>query len=302
MSLYHKYRPKTLDEIYGNTTTISMLKADFAKEDKPHAILLHGPTGTGKTTIGRILANMLGCKDSDFRELDITDLRGIDVVRSIRQQSQYKPVHGDCIVWLLDEVHRCTSDAQAALLKALEDTPSHVYYILATTDPQKLLSTIRGRCSQYTTQVLTDTDMYKLLRQIVRSEQQALEKEIYDQIILDSQGHPRNALQILDQVLAVDESLRFETAKKTAEVQNQIIDLCRSLMSKSSWKRVSQILSGLKEEDPEKIRRSVLGYCNSVLLKGENDLAAIIMDEFIEPTYNAGWPMITWACYKIAKN
>lgn len=302
MSLYHKYRPADLSEMYGNETTIVTLRADLAKEDKPHSYLIYGPTGTGKTTLGRIIANMLGCTETDFRELDVADLRGIDVIRDIRRQSQYKPVHGSCIVWLLDEIHRCTSDAQAALLKALEDTPKHVYFILATTDAQKLLPTIRGRCAQYQVTQLSDSELYKLLRNVVRKEEETLEKGVYDQIILDSQGLPRNALQILDQVLSVDADKRFEVAKRSAELQSQIVDLCRALLNKAGWKKVAPILKGLKDEDPEQIRRAVLGYCNAVLLNGENDTAALIMDEMIEPTYNSGLPQITWACYKIVRN
>jgi DNA polymerase-3 subunit gamma/tau len=302
MSLYHKYRPKELSEMYGNESVLATIKADFAKEDKPRAVLLSGPTGCGKTTIGRIIANMLGCKETDFRELDIGDLRGIDNVRDIRRQSQYRPVHGSCIVWLMDECQKMTSDAQAALLKSLEDTPKHVYYILATTDPQKLLATVRGRCAQYQVTQLKDSDLYKLLRNVARKEEVTIEKEIYDQIILDSQGHPRNALQILDQVISVEPEQRLAVAKKTAEVTNQIVDLCRALLSKQSWKKVALVLKGLKDEDPEQIRRAVFNYAGAVLLNGENDQAAILMDEMFEPTYNSGWHSITWACYKIIKS
>jgi DNA polymerase III gamma/tau subunit len=300
--LYHKYRPTSLEEMYGNESTLATIKADFAKEDKPHSILISGPTGTGKTTVARIIANMLDCKETDFRELDIGDLRGIDHIRDIKRQSQYKPVHGECIVWLMDECQKMLGDAQAALLKSLEDTPNHVYYILATTDPQKLLPTVRGRCTQYQMTQLKDSDLYKLLRNVARKEEVTIEKEIYDQIILDSQGHPRNALQILDQVISVEPEQRLAVAKKTAEVTNQIVDLCRALLSKQSWKKVALILKGLKDEDPEQIRRAVFNYAGAVLLNGENDQAAIMQDEFFEPTFNVGWHGITYACYKIVKS
>jgi DNA polymerase-3 subunit gamma/tau len=190
----------------------------------------------------------------------------------------------------------------SALLKALEDTPSHVYYILATTDPQKLLLTVRNRCTQYTMTVLSDSEMLSLLKSIVKKEGQKLEQEIYDQIIQDSQGHPRNALQILDQVLAADGQDRLAIAKRSAESTNQIIDLCRALLSKSNWKTVAGILKGLKEEEPESIRRVILGYFSAVLLNGENNRAACILDEFMSNTYDSGMPMITWNCYKIVKS
>lgn len=300
MALYHKYRPNTLDSMLGNEQTIEVLRADLAKEDKPHAYLLYGPTGCGKTTLGRIIASELGCIGNDFKELDSADFRGIDTVREMRTQAQFRPIEGECRVWLLDECHKMTNEAQNALLKALEGASETVYYILATTEPQKLLPTIRGRCAQYPVAPLTEHQMYRLLRHIVRSETEELDKAVYDQIILDSLGLPRNALQILDQVLSVPNDRRLEIARHAAETQSQTIELCRALINKSGWKKVSSILTGLKDEDPEQIRRAVLGYCSAILLKSSNDWAAVIMNEFIEPTYNTGFPGITWACYKVA--
>ncbi|NCC58877.1 MAG: AAA family ATPase [Synergistales bacterium] len=299
MSLYHKYRPSELEALIGNEGVVKAVAADLAKNDPPHAFLFHGPTGCGKTTLGRIVANMLGSSGGDFREVDSADFRGIDTIRELRKQSAFKPLEGTCKVWLIDECHKLTNDAQNALLKALEDAPSHVYYILATTDPQKLLPTIRGRCSQYQVRQLTETEMMKLLRSVVKAEGEKLEKVVYEQIIQDSQGHPRNALQILDQVLGVEAELRLEVAAKSAETQSQAIELCRALMGNSGWKKVASILSGLQDQDPEGIRRLVLGYCNSVLLKGDNMKAGLIMENFIEPFYNSGWPGLTFACYSI---
>lgn len=301
MSLYHKYRPKTLDEMYGNEATINVLRADLGKKDKPHAMLLHGPSGCGKTTLGRIIADMLGSRGGDFKEVDITDLRGIDNIREIRRQSQYRPLSSSCQVWLLDEVHRATGDAQSALLIALEEAPSHVYYLLATTDPQKLLPTILGRCSRYEVRPLGEKQMFRLLRHVVKSEGQQLTQEIYEQIIDDSRGRSRDALQVLDQVLAVGDAERLEIAKRSAETQTQVIELCRALLGRTGWKKISSILANLKNEDLEKVRYAVLGYCQSVLLKGENDEAAVVMEEFMEPFYSCGSPGLTFRCYSIAR-
>jgi len=301
MSLYHKYRPQSFSEIRGNKDTVIALQAELQKEDKSHAFLLTGPTGCGKTTLGRIIAKELGAHGNDFREVDSADFRGIDTIREIRKQSQFKPLEGPCRVWLLDEIHRQTADGQSALLKALEDTPSHVYYILATTDPQKLLNTIKGRCAQYTVAPLKEKEMYRLLKTVVKKEGESLTQDVYEQIIQDSQGHPRNALQILDKVLGVSPEKCLELAKQAAEQQSQVIELCRALLSSAGWKKIANILTGLRDEDPEKIRRAVLGYCQAVLLKGENDRAGLIMEEFIEPFYNSGWPGLVFACYSIVK-
>lgn len=302
MSLYQEYRPDSFEGVLGNTETVEALKNMVSSKEKcPHAFLLSGPTGCGKTTLGRILASELGCVGNDFREVDSADFRGIDTVREIRKQANYKPLEGKTRVWLIDECHKMTNDAQNALLKILEDTPSHVYFILATTEPEKLLGTIKGRCSSFQVRQLTEKEMIRLLRSVVKAEEESLEKEVYYQIYQDSLGHPRNAMTILEQVLNVEPELRLETAKRTAEQQSQSIELCRALIGKKGWKTVSAILTGLKTQDPEGIRRQVLGYAQSILLKGENSQAALVMEEFIEPFYNSGFPGLTFACYSIVK-
>lgn len=301
--LYLKYRPSCFDDIVGNQETVQILRNQLAKDSKqpmPKSLLFHGPTGCGKTTLGRIVANELGAKGNDIREIDSADFRGIDTIREIRKQSTYKPLEGPCRVWILDECHKMTGDAQTALLKALEDTPSHVYYILCTTEPQKLLPTIRGRCAQYQVRQLTEKEMKLLLRKVVKAEGESLSKDIYDQIIQDSLGHPRNALQILAQVLAVEEDKRMEIAKKSAETQSKTIELCRALVKKEPWHIVASILNGLKEEDPESIRRAVLGYCQAILLgKNPDPSVTEVMQEFIEPFYNSGFPGLTFACISV---
>lgn len=299
MSLYLKYRPNIFEEMVGNEAVIQSLRSCLKKENPPHSFLFYGPTGCGKTTLGRIVAKELGCRGSDLREIDSADFRGIDVVRDIRKQSQYKPLESNCKVWILDEVHQMSRDAQNALLKALEDTPRHVYYILCTTDPQKLIPTLKGRCSQFKVNLLNEKEMLKVLRKVVKSENESLEGKVYKQIIEDSQGHVRNALQILDQVLNVEPEKRLEIAKIEAEKQSQVIELCRALLQRAGWKKISNILSGLKNEDSETIRRQILGYCSTVLLKGKDSQAAVIMEEMIEPFYDAGFPGLIFACYSI---
>ncbi len=300
-SLHLKYRPSTLEEIVGNEEVVEVLSSQLsedASQPLSHSILFYGPTGCGKTTLARVVANKLGAKGTDIKEIDSADFRGIDTIREIRSQSRYKPLEGTCRVWILDEVHRLTGDAQSALLKALEEAPPHIYYILCTTEPQKLLPTILGRCSQFQVRTLSDREMRLLLRRVVQAENEHLTRELYDQIIQDSMGHPRNALQILAQVLSVSEERRMEVAKRTAEAHSATIELCRALTSGAAWPKVSSILKGLKDEDAETVRRAVLGYCQAVLLNGtQNDVVASVMEEFIEPFYNTGFPGLTFACY-----
>lgn len=304
MSLYLKYRPQNFTELVSNQSTVDAITNMLSKPNPPHTYLLQGPTGCGKTTIARIMATMLGCVGNDYREVDSADFRGIDTIREIRKQAQFKPLEGKCRVWVIDEVHKSTNDAQNALLKILEDTPEHVFFILCTTEPDKLIKTVRGRCSIFTVNQLSDKEMFRLLRRITTQEGETLEKEIYDQIIQDSLGHPRNAIQTLEQVLNVEPELRMNVAQKKAEEYNEAIELCRALINGSSWKKVATILAGIKanNQEHETVRRVVLGYCQAILLKGaENDKAGRIMEEMIEPFYNSGFPQLTYACYSICR-
>lgn len=148
---------------------------------------------------------------------------------------------------------------------------------------------------------MDELHMKKLLRTVVSAENDLLDRKVYDQIIQDAQGRPRNALQILDKVLDADPDDRLKTAKRVAAQESKTIELCRALMDGSPWSKVRSILDGLRNEDPETIRRSILGYCNAVLLGGEDDQAGIVMEQFIDPFYDSGFPGLVFACYQVIR-
>jgi DNA polymerase-3 subunit gamma/tau len=302
MSFHIKHRPSTLDDVYGNNDIVTALKG-MLKDRKtcPHSFLFHGPTGCGKTTLARIVAKELKCTDNNLIEIDTAQFRGIDTARDIRKNSQFTPLGGGVRVYLIDEVHKMTGDAQNALLKILEDTPSHIYFILCTTDPQSLLPTVRGRCSQFQVNVLSDALMSKLLQKIAKEEKDKLTEELIEIITRDSLGHPRNALMILEQVLNTPESRRIKIAQQAAIEQTESIALCRALISNKNWAVIKTILQGLKTQESEGIRRVVLGYCTAILLKKEDTKAAYILECFQEPTYNMGFPGIVLSCYQVCK-
>jgi DNA polymerase III subunit gamma/tau len=303
MSLYQKHRPDEFSKIRGNSDTVEALTGMLSKpETCPHSFLLYGQTGCGKTTIARIIAKVLNVDKMDTSEIDSADFRGIDTIREIRKNCQFKALKSRYRVYILDEVQQLSKDAQSALLKILEDTPKHVFFILCTTDPQKLLPTLKARCSQFQVKPLEEIEMKGLLKKIAREENDSISKEVLEQIVLESQGLPRNAIQILEQVLNVEPEKRMEATKQATFEQSESISLCRALIGKAPWNTIKVILEGLKQQEPETIRRVVLGYAQSILLKSKNDRAALIIEEFLEPTYNSGFPQIVYACYTVCNN
>jgi DNA polymerase III gamma/tau subunit len=303
MTLYQEHRPTAFNEVKGNEGILASLQKLLSNPSKcPHAFLLHGPTGCGKTTIARIIANTLECDGQDLYEIDSGQFRGIDTIREIREIITYRPINSKSRVWILDEAQKLTGDAQSALLKILEDTPEYAYFIICTTEPNKLSSPILGRCSQFQVAQLTEQQMVGLLKTIVKKEGDSLEQEVHLQIAQDSLGHPRNAINILEQVLASPKESRLNTAKQTAAKQSQSIELCRALIKGAKWKEVQGILQGLTDQDPESIRRHVLGYCQSILLKGDDARAGLIMEFMVESFYGSGFPGLVFACYSITKN
>lgn len=306
MSLYHKYRPQSLEMVKGNTDLKSSLAAMLANiETCSHTFLLHGGTGCGKTTIARIIAKALDIdiEGSDYVEIDTASNRGIDTVREVIKQAGYFPMVGTYKIWVFDECHKMTADAQNALLKLLEDTPPHVFIVLCTTELQKVIKTVQGRCTIYEVKPLTDTEMAGLLRRILKREGEELDPEIMEQIISDAQGHSRNAIQILEKVLSVPEDRRLEVAKQTAVLLSQSLELCKALMKPNvAWKEIQLILTGLKEQEPESVRRAVLGYAASTLLRSDNKLAGLILEEFLSPFYDSGFPQLVYACFSVINN
>lgn len=304
MPLHIDYRPQTLEDFAGNPSMVDSLKAVLSREkDIPHSFMFTGASGCGKTTLGRIVAKSIGCSDNDFKELDSAAFRGIDTIREIRNQARLKPMSGKTRVWLLDEVHKMTNDAQNALLKILEDTPSHVYFILCTTDPQKVLKTIQSRCMQFQVNPLSERQMTSLLKSVVEKEGITdFPEEAYANIHQNSLGHVRAALVMLDKVIDLEPKRILRIIEQSKGEEGQVIDLCRALLKRESWKKIASLLRAIQEEqEAESVRYAVLGYMNSVLLKEDNPVAAICIEQFKHNFYDSGKPGLTEACYSVVK-
>jgi len=304
MPLHIDYRPKNFGEVIGNKETIKKLKTIFDRESKdyPHSILFTGPSGCGKTTLARIVKDLVGCIGSDFIEINASNARGIDTSREIIKQMQLSPMYGPSRVYLLDEVHQGTRDFQNSLLKALEDTPKHVFFILCTTDPQKLLTTIKNRCSIFQVEKLSERQLESLVVEVLDSEGiDDIPKSAVKKIAEISEGCPRQALVILDQVIDLDPEEIDDAIKNLSISENkQVIDLCRALAKRAAWSDVAKILKGLKEE-PERVRQAVIGYVRTCILNNPepDPIFALIFECFREPNFYNGQAGLAFACLEV---
>ena len=150
MELYKKHRPKRLKDVLGCDGIKKQIQRCPDGSHLAHSILITGPSGCGKTTIARIVAQkILKTSDTDLMEINCADFRGIEMVRDIRSRMSLAPMGGQARTWIIDEAHQLTTQAQDAFLKILEDQPRHVYFILCTTDPSKLITTVKNRCPEW---------------------------------------------------------------------------------------------------------------------------------------------------------
>lgn len=302
-SLQIDYRPTTFDEFYGNENEIESLRSILNRDPSkyPHAFLFTGPSGCGKTTLARLVARTLGVYDTiNYRELNSSDFRGIDTIREIKNMFHLQAIHpGKYRVWLMDECHQLTRDAQEAFLKMLEEPPSHVFFLLCTTEPEKLKDTLKRRCTIIALDPLDDDVLEELLTEICEDAEAKVSKKVIQQIVRDSFGSPGKAVCTLDKIIDMESGDQVRAAKQSAEVEVDAIELCRLLMKTKKWKEVATLLTKLKGEDPEKLRRLILSYCASILLNGDNPKAALILACMSEPFYNTGFPGLVLACHQI---
>jgi DNA polymerase III gamma/tau subunit len=247
------------------------------------------------------MRNKLDCGDQDFQEVNCADFRGIDMVRDIRNRMNLAPIGGECRVWLIDEAHQLSSQAQNAFLKILEDTPSHVYFMLATTDPQKLIPTIRTRCAEFKVSSLNPMDAATLLGVVCEKEKIELPEEVMECLIKHGDGSPRKLLVLLDGIRHLEGEEDQLESIRNSDGRREAIQLARLLIyPDTTWNDVRKVLQEITEE-PESLRWMVLGYANSVLLKGgqQKEKAYLIIDAFRDNFYDSKKAGLSAACWEI---
>lgn len=299
LELYRKYRPTTYEDMVGNEIAIKSLRKEL--ENGSHTFLFTGSAGCGKTTLARILAKEVGAGEFSIFEINSADNRGIDTARDVMEKMKYNPIDGSAMVWILDEVHMITTAGQNAFLKALEDTPPHIYFVLCTTDPQKLIAPLKTRCSVINLKPLGDDDMRFLIKRTARMEKIKVSDEVVDKIVELSNGGCRKALKLLNKVLYLEnDDERLNALNGSGEFDDiNSIELCRELIKKNcTWSTLAPIIKKMDLSEPEKIRLGVLGYMNSVLLSGKASVEVVstIQAFGANTTYNNGKFQITIAC------
>jgi len=299
MELYKKYRPKKWKQVVGNTSVVNTLRGMVKNDSIPQTILLHGPSGCGKTTLARILAGKLGAGGVDFMEMNSSSYRGIDSVRDMAHVSSLCPM-GDNRVWILDEVHKLTTDAQDAILKLLEDTPARTYFILCTTNPEKLSKAIRTRCCSLVVASIQEEDLGVLLDRVCGCEKIKMSDSHREDIIDSSDGSARSMLVVLDRLSNIDVKEWDEAIKLKGGVDSkEVIDLCRALCKpKTLWKEISKILKGI-DADPESVRWAVLMYAKAVLLNRGDSLSFLVIECFSDNFYDTKMAGLVASCYAV---
>jgi len=284
MELYNKYRPTTPEEILGNDLAIKSIEKEL--EAGTQVFLLTGPGGCGKTTTARVFAKKLGADELSIHELNSSENRGIDTVREIMSQIRYAPLDSSKVVYILDEIHQQTSASQNALLKVLEECPSHVVFFLATTNPEKLIQPLKTRCSVVDLKPLNHLTMFTLLRRVAHKEGVKIDLDILHKVADLSEGSSRQGLKILSSIIGfdTDEERKEFLEKNTFNEENgEVIELCRALLNQEGWAKYMECLEKLKDQlssNSESIRQAVMGYAYAVLKKGMNPAAIGMIQVF----------------------
>ena len=221
--LARKYRPQTFDEVVGQAHVVRTLKNALRQGRLAHALLFSGIRGVGKTTIARILAKAINCQNGptenpcnqcsacreitegravDVLEIDAASNRGIDEIRELRENVRFMPSRLRAKVYIIDEAHMLTREAFNALLKTLEEPPAHVYFVLATTEPQRIPVTILSRCQRYDFKRLPLQELLDHLKVVCQKEGVEMEEEALAIIAKEAEGSVRDALSLLDQAIS----------------------------------------------------------------------------------------------------
>ena len=265
-ALYRSYRPQNFEDVVGQEHIIRTLKNQIENNNVGHAYLFSGTRGTGKTSTAKIFARAVNCENSinqepcnecevcrdilndnvmDVVEIDAASNNSVDDIRELRESVKYSPTKAKYKVYIIDEVHMLSQGAFNALLKTLEEPPSYVIFILATTEPHKIPATILSRCQRFDFKRVTVKDMTDRMKKICNEENIEVEEKALNLIARNSQGALRDALSILDQCISfLDNKIEYKDAVELLGTVNieQLFEMAQSIIDQDT-KRSLQILN-----------------------------------------------------------
>ena len=301
MALYRKYRPASFAEVVGQRHVTDPLSAALESRDaqgRPnrinHAYLFSGPRGCGKTSSARIMARSLNCAEGptatpcgqcascralapggpgnlDVIELDAASHNGVEDMRELREKAIFQPAESRYRIFIIDEAHMITASGFNALLKIVEEPPEHLIFIFATTEPERVLPTIRSRTHHYPFRLLTPPDMRGLLERVVTAEGVRVEPDVYPLVIQAGGGSPRDSLSVMDQLIAGSgtDGVDYETSAAILGVTDSVIitDAIEALAAGDRAAMFSVvgrvIMSG---QDPARFASDLLGRVRDLLV------------------------------------
>ncbi len=291
--LYRKYRPQKFSDVVGQEHVTTTLLNAISSDKIAHAYLFCGPRGCGKTTVARLLAKGANCekkespepcnkctscleitenRSMDIIEIDAASHRGIDEIRELREGARFGPTKSKYKVFILDEAHQLTSGAENALLKILEEAPSHVIFVLATTEPQKMNPTIISRCQRFDFRKITVPEMVKRLEKVVKKEEVSVEKEVLEMIAAVSSGSLRDGESLLSQILSFvpeNTTVKKEDVKRLLGVveREAVTDFINHLLEDKATDSLKTMEDSFNQGvSPEAFYENIISYLREMMI------------------------------------
>lgn len=292
-ALYRKYRPQKFKDVIDQEHVISALTGSINEGNVGHAYLFYGSRGTGKTSIARIYARELGAKETDTHEIDAASYTGVDHIRTLREEAQNLPFESEKKVYIVDEVHMLSKAAFNAFLKLLEEPPSHVVFILATTELEKVPDTVQSRCQVFTFKQPTTASLAKMVEKVAKAEGYTLEKSSAHLIGLLGNGSFRDALSILQKIIASSDDKKVsvdEVERITGAPKGELIaDVIEGLAAGDASKSLSAINKAVADNaDMEIFTSLLLGRVRILLLlRYAPDFGRTLVGELIDTDQEA---------------